>query len=156
MTYHVDERNHSFHNQTGQQPKIPADVRYYTTRPFRVAMATQILPMLMMLPFIILSPEMGVVVAATALAMAWWTQASFRFELTARDMRVRSQPFGPLTTVPLDEAGRPLSWGRNAAVGHLRFKLRDGEEMYVVGLADPLESADAVRTLQREAEQGVV
>lgn len=165
MTYHVDERNRSFRNESGQSPHVSADVRYYTTRPFRVAVATQILPMLMMLPFVLLAPQMALVVIATALGMAWWTQASFRFELTTREMRVRSQPFGLLTTIPLrdvlsvealDEAGRPLAWGRNAAVGHLRIKLRDGEEMYVVGLADPLESADAVRTLQREAEHGAV
>lgn len=163
MTYRIDEKNDSFRNESGQSPNAPADVRYYSTRPFRVAMATQILPMLMMLPFVLLAPQMALIVAATALGMAWWTQASFRFELTAREMRVRSQPFGPLATIPLrdvasvealDEAGRPLAWGRNAAVGHLRLKLRDGGEMYVVGLADPLESADAVRVLQKEMQGG--
>lgn len=163
MTYHIDEKNDGFRKQSGQSPNISPDVRYYSTRPFRVAMATQILPMLMMLPFVLLAPQMSLIVVATALGMAWWTQASFRFELTAREMRVRSQPFGPLATIPLrdvasvealDEAGRPLAWGRNAAVGHLRLKLRDGGEMYVVGLADPLESADAVRLLQKELEQG--
>lgn len=163
MTYHVDERNRSFRNASGQSPDVAADVRYYSTRPFRVAMATQILPMLMMLPFVLLAPQMALVVIATALGMAWWTQASFRFELTAREMRVRSQPFGLLTTIPLgdvasvealDEAGRTLAWGRSAAVGHLRLKLRDGGEIYVIGLADPLESADAVRLLQKEMEQG--
>lgn len=165
MTYHLDEKNDSFPNKSRQSPNVPSDVRYYTTRPFRVAMATQILPMLMMLPFVLLAPQMSLIVVATALGMAWWTQTSFRFELTAREMRVRSQPFGPLATIPLrdvalvealDEAGRPLAWGRNAPVGHLRLKLRDGAEMYVVGLADPLESADAVRLLQKEMEPGPV
>lgn len=164
MTYHIDEESGSYRGGSGQSPKIPADVRYYTTRPFRVAISTQILPMLMMLPFIILAPEMSVIVVATALAMAWWTQTSFRFELTSREMRVRSQPFAPVSAIPLrdvvsvealDEAGRALTWGHNADVGHLRLKLRDGGEMYVVGLADPAQSADAVRVLQRELEHAV-
>lgn len=163
MTYHIDEGRNSVRRDAGSAPQVPADVRYYTSRPMRVAMASQVLPMLLMLPVIILAPEMGMVVVVTALAMAWWTHASFRFELTAREMRVRSQPFASVATIPLrdiasvealDEAGRPLTWGRNAAVGHLRLKLRDGVEMYVVGLADPVETADAVRVLQKELEQG--
>jgi hypothetical protein len=163
MTYHIDEGRSNVRRDATPAPQVPADVRYYTSRPLRVAMSTQILPMLLMLPVIILAPEMGLVVVVTALAMAWWTHASFRFELTAREMRVRSQPFASVATIPLrdialvealDEAGRPLTWGRNAAVGHLRLLLRDGAEMYVVGLADPAESADAVRVLQKELEQG--
>lgn len=163
MTYHIDEGRNNVRRDAGSAPQVPADVRYYTTRPMRVAMATQILPMLLMLPVIILAPEMGLIVILTALGMAWWTHASFRFELTAREMRVRSQPFATMATIPLrdiasvealDEAGQPLTWGRNAAVGHLKLKLRDGDDMYVVGLADPAESADAVRVLQKELERG--
>lgn len=159
MTYHIDE-GRSQAGGGGGVSNVPPDVRYYSTRPLRVAMSTQILPMLLMAPFVILAPVMGVVVLLTAAVMALWTQASFKFEVTAREMRVRSQPFAPVTSIPLrdvtsvealDQAGRKLTWGRNAAIGHLHIKLRDGEDVYVVGLRDPAESADAVRVLQREA-----
>lgn len=160
MTFQTDDGNARTGGGFGAAGKTPTDVRYYTTRPLSAAMSAQILPILLMLPVIIMAPETGIVVLLTAVAMAFWVQMSFKFELTDREMRVRAQPFVETATIPLrsivsvealDATGKPLTWGRNAPMGHLRLKLADGEEMLIAGMADPAETADAVRTLQKQA-----
>jgi hypothetical protein len=160
MSHHTDSDRAHGGGPFDMSAKIPADVRYYTKRPFSAALAAQILPILVMLPFIIMAPETAGIVLLTAGAMGFWTQASFKFELTDREMRVRDRPFTSVLTVPLrdiaavealDVMGKPLTWGRNAPMGHLRVKLADGEDLLITGLADPAEAAEAVRTLQKQA-----
>lgn len=133
-------------------------VLYYTVRPFRLAMAAQALPLLLLTPVMFFQPQAVVPVILTSLLTAWWTAASFRFELTAQTLRLKVGPFSATreialrdvaTAEALDPAGKPLVWGRHAASGHVRLKLRDGEDVVVVGLADPVETVDAVAALKR-------
>lgn len=137
-----------------------APVLYYTTRPFLIALAAQSLPFLLLLPLMLAAPETFLAVALTSVAMAWWMHAAFRFELTASTLRLRLGPFSLGRTLALkdieqaealDPLGKPLRWGHRADSGHLRLKLTGGEEVIIVGLAEPLETADAVETLRRRA-----
>lgn len=137
-------------------------VLYYTTRPFGVSLAAQTLPLLLLAPILIFQPDALIPAALVSLLTAWWMSTTFRFELTAEKLRLRLGPFGLGREVALSEiesvealdiTGKPLAWGRHAATGHVRFKLKNGEDLIVVGLADPVETADAAALLKRRQGQ---
>ena len=140
---------------SGRDPDDP--VLFYAERSFRASAATQGLPLLLWLPFLLALPEAIPIVLLSALGLVLWQHRAFRFELTATHLWFRVGAFTPTILIPLntihqvepvDYWGRPLTWDQLKAVGSLRLLFPDGSSLTVAGIREPREVVGAVRVLR--------
>jgi len=140
---------------SGRDPDDP--VLFYAERSFRASAATQGLPLLLWLPFLLALPEAIPIVLLSALGLVLWQHWAFRFKLTATHLWFRAGAFAPTILIPLntihqvepvDYYGRSLTWDQLKAVGSLRLVFSDGSSITVVGIREPREVVGAVRVLR--------
>lgn len=147
---------------SGRDPDDP--VLFYAERSFRASAATQGLPLLLWLPFLLALPEAIPIVLLSALGLVLWQHRAFRFELTATHLWFRAGAFTPTILIPLntihqvepvDYWGRPLTWDQLRAIGSLRLLFPDGSSITVAGIREPREVVGAVRVLRDRGPAGV-
>ncbi|WP_207482246.1 hypothetical protein [Arenibaculum pallidiluteum] len=147
-----------------QTTEPPADepVRFYALRDSRLAWSGVAMIALLLSPLVFFAPDLFIVSVLANAAMALLQDRLFRFELTdstlhlrlgllARGRRLHLGDVVEAETLTLQGLPAGPAQARGAsrpAAGHLRLRLRNGEEILVPGLADPAEAAEAIRLLR--------
>jgi hypothetical protein len=120
-----------------------------------------ILTGLLLGPLAFLAPGSYVVALSLGALFAAIGTRAFRFEITARALRLKVSLFLPAVRIALaDVAGADAqpdvgSWALSAEddIGVLMIRLRDGRLLPVAGIVGPREAADAVNRLAAAARQ---
>lgn len=147
-----------------QSRRHPADrnVLFWAERDPAFYVGITGLSSLLIAPLILLAPGMFVF-GLLFLGLSNLVAAQFfRFEVTAGEVRWRNSFWWPTLRIPLadvaDVAWQPQGgwlFPTRGRMGVLTLKLAAGGRLYVPGLRDPEEAADAVRRLARQAREGL-
>lgn len=118
--------------------------------------------LLLMAPLAFLAPAGFIAAGLTSLLLRRLNQRSFRFQLSARELRLKLNFLTPMLRVKLNEIASvkvlpdaaggfiPLA----PRTGHLVIARADGAQILVPGLMDAAEAAEAVNRLKHQAEEG--
>jgi hypothetical protein len=107
---------------------------------------------ILLLPLLLLAPDAYFIGVAVSLVLAGLNQSTFRFEITATHLRLKSSFFLPAIFVPLigiaKVAHRPLLSGLRGGPGVLVLETTGGGRLIVAGIADAPEAAHALLVLR--------
>lgn len=111
---------------------------------------------LLSLPLAFLAPLSALVCVAMGAALAALNHRAFRFELTPRHLRLRPGFLLPSVRIPLAQiASARADFGKRETAleqrkeGAVVVRLNGGRELYLGGVIDPAEAADAIATIKR-------
>jgi hypothetical protein len=131
-------------------------VLYWTRRAPSASWTGFAVTALFSLPLAFLAPLSALICVAVGALLAYVNHRAFRFELTSSALRVRPGFLLPALRIPLARiASARADFGKREPAldrrpeGAVVLRLEGGRELYLGGVLDPAEAAQAIATLKR-------
>ena len=128
-------------------------VKFWVERDNSVYWRSLMISALIASPLVFLAPQAFILGIILAAVLAYLNRRSFRLEMTPTHVHLKPSvlvpglylPYAALAEMRADQTG-------TAGPGTLVIKLASGHELRLTGVVEPVEAAQAFRTLKAEAE----
>jgi hypothetical protein len=132
-------------------------MRFWAERDPAIQWRSTAMMLVLMAPLSFIAPAQFIVAALAVAATGWFNAGGFRFQLGAKELRVRAARFAPTLRVKLGEIAEAstlpdtagLLMPMEAGSGHLLIKKTDGTQIVIPGLKDVADAVNAIRRLKQ-------
>jgi len=127
-------------------------VRFWAERDGSVYWRSLMISSLIASPIAFIAPEIFILGTLLAAALAYLNWRTFRLEMTPTHVHLKASSFLPSLYLPYAALAEARADQTDATgPGTFILKLASGHELRLTGIIDPVEAAQAFRTLKAEA-----